>query len=138
MPGDSSRLRYKVLLIDDSSLCRKMTKAVLERADIDVITLGTPLGFSPVLCLEKPDLALVDVSLPGFSGDQLVMFARQRLGALCPIVLYSEHPSAELALLAERCGAVGYIKKSADWEAMAADVIKFLSDHSAKQQGGIA
>lgn len=100
---------------------------VLERVGLEVITLDSPFHFNTVLGELKPDLALVDVTMPGFSGDHMVNFARRQLGALCPIVLFSERSEQELAWLAIRCGAAGYIRKSPDWSQVVASVRRFLT-----------
>jgi DNA-binding NtrC family response regulator len=120
-------MRRKVLVIDDSSLCRNMTKLVLERAGFEVITIGSPVGFGLVLHKEKPALALVDIAMPTLSGVELVIQVRKRLGPLCPILLYSERSQAELSRLAEQCGASGYIQKSSDWPSIAESVTRFIT-----------
>jgi len=120
-------MRRKVLVIDDSSLCRNMTKLVLERAGYEVVTIGSPVGFGLVLHKEKPDLALVDIAMPSLSGVELIIHVRKRLGPLCPILLYSERSLTELARLAEQCGASGYIRKSNDWPSIAESVTRFIT-----------
>lgn len=120
-------MRRKVVVIDDSSMCRNMTKHVLERAGFEVLTIGSPIGFGLMLHKERPDLALVDITMPNLSGVELVIYVRKRLGPLCPILLYSERPHAELSRLAEQCGAAGFIRKSSDWSSIAESVSRFIA-----------
>jgi DNA-binding NtrC family response regulator len=120
-------MRRKVVLVDDSSLCRSMTRRVLERAGFDVVTIGSPIGFGLMLHKEKPDLALVDVIMPSLGGVELVIHVKKRLGSLCPILLYSERPQAELSRLVEQCGAAGFIRKSNDWPSIAESISRFIS-----------
>lgn len=119
--------RAKVLILDDNSLCRDLTKRVLERVGIEVLTISTHIGFGLVLHKEKPDLALVEICMPTLSGAELIGFVRRRLGSACQMVLYSERPQAELSALAEQCGAAGYIRKTNDWSSVAESVARFLS-----------
>ncbi|MFO0579252.1 MAG: response regulator [Polyangia bacterium] len=128
MPGAPSRTRQKILLVDDSRLCREMTEMVLSRAGFDVIALSSPLRFSMTVYDEAPDLALVDVAMPAFNGDQMVLGARRSLGSLCPIVFYSERSESELKSLVEKCGAAGYIRKTEDWAGFVAQVTRLLRE----------
>jgi len=79
-----------------------------------------------VLRDERPDLALVDVTMPALRGDKLVELARRGGGVVCPIVLYSDRPVAELDGLVQACGAVGYICKNDNEKALADSVKKFI------------
>ena len=113
------RPSLKILLVDDSEFCRDMAQLMLSQAGFTVLTISSPLGFSKTLLQEKPDLALVDVSMPALNGDLLVNVARPfgvRQG--CPILLFSAQPEEKLAALATSCGADGFIRKSDDWPAI--------------------
>lgn len=130
MPAPSNRARTKILLVDDSNLCRSMTTEVLSRAGFDVVALRSPLGFSLAIYEQEPDLALVDVSMPAFNGDQMVMAAKRSIRTLCPIIFYSERSDEELSELVERCGAAGYIRKSDDWGGIVSAIKRFLGSTS--------
>lgn len=123
-----NQVRIKILLVDDSEICRDTSRMMLEQAGFDVVALESPLGFSKALLKEKPDIALVDVGMPALQGDQLVSYAR-RHGAKqrCPILLFSAQPERKLAALVESCGADGYIKKSDDWPQMVRSILAYRS-----------
>ncbi len=126
MSSSSARKKHKVLIVDDSHLVLAMTKAVLERSGLTVVALDSPIGFTRVLTDERPDLALIDVSMPALRGDQLADLVRRRVPNACPIVLFSERPEDELAQLMAVCGAAGYIRKSDDWARMTQSILAFL------------
>jgi DNA-binding response OmpR family regulator len=92
----------------------------------EVIATDNPLGFSNLLRREQPALALVDVTMPALLGDRLVEIAMRTKGHRCAIVLFSDRPEAELAKMAAKCGATGYIRKSADTKMLAYSVDRFL------------
>jgi len=70
-------MAQKILFVDDSDLCRDLTKMMLEDYGYEVVTLASGLGLSRALGREKPDLVLLDVSMPAVAGNQIVEVARQ-------------------------------------------------------------
>jgi len=131
-----SPARFKVLLVDDSSFCRKLMRMVLERTGIDVITLDSPFRFNLVVREANPDLALVDVAMPEFSGDHMITSARRQLGTFCPVVFFSDRSEEELASLVAKCGGLGYIRKSPDWDSIVVSVTRFLSQLTPQSREG--
>jgi CheY-like chemotaxis protein len=116
----------KILVVDDSDLCRDLTRMMLEGFGYEVVTLESGLGLSRALGREKPDLVLLDVSMPAVSGNQIVEVTRQHKLHRCPIVLFSDRPAVELSLLAKNCGAAGFIAKTSNAHALAQSVGRFL------------
>ena len=121
-----TKRRVKVLVVDDSEIIRHFVRLVLEDAGYEVIGLDSPTGFSRTMMLEKPDLVLMDVSMPALSGDRLVDIAQRSGLPLCPIVLYSDRSEAELGRLVAECGTAGYIRKSQDPVLLPLKVRRFL------------
>lgn len=120
--------RYKVVVLDDSEICRATTKLMLEEQGFLVIPLNSPLKFSGTLRTEQPDITLVDVGMPALQGHQLVSLAnRHGIAQLCPLVLFSDRPTAELEMLAKQCGADGYISKSSDWKLIGESLLHFIN-----------
>lgn len=119
------RRRAKLLIVDDSAIIREFVQTVLEE-EYEVIGLDSPTGFSRILVQEKPDVVLMDVSMPALSGDKLVEIALRSGLHRCPIVLFSDRSDAELARLVEECGAAGYIRKSQDPASLSLKLRRFL------------
>lgn len=120
-----TRRRPKLLIVDDSPIIREFVQTILEE-EYEVIGLDSPTGFSRALVQEKPDLVLMDVSMPALSGDKLVEIALRSGLHRCPIVLFSDRSDAELARLVEECGAAGYIRKSQDPTSLSLKLRRFL------------
>jgi two-component system sensor histidine kinase ChiS len=118
---------HKILVVDDSDLCRDLTRMMLEDFGYQVVTLDSGLGLSRALGREKPDLVLLDVSMPAVSGHQIVAVAQQHKLHRCPIVLFSDRPAVELSTLARDCGAAGFIAKTSNAHSLAQSVQRFLS-----------
>lgn len=124
--------RIKIILVEDNDLIRQITTSMLARFGFEVITLDGPFGFGRALLKERPSLALVDVSMPGLQGDQLVEVTnQQRAGKICPIVLFSDRTEADLSALAKACGADGFICKSHRWPDIARSINRYIGQHTA-------
>lgn len=119
--------KHHIVVVDDSEFCREVARLNLEEAGFEVTTLSSPIGFSQKLMQAQPSLALVDFSMPGLKGDQLIQIAQRALkGALCPVVLFSDQPERALAGIAKSCGADGYICKSDDWAGIIRSIQAFI------------
>jgi DNA-binding response OmpR family regulator len=104
----------RILVLDDSALVLNATRSALEADGHAVSTTSEPAVFFSHLEHERPDLALVDVSMPSLEGDAVVWIARAHQLHACRIVLYSAKTEAELKQLVISSGADGFICKTAD------------------------
>jgi len=115
----------KILLLDDSELVRDLVRETLEEHGYEVVTTDTPFGFSNLLRRERPDLTLLDVTMPTLRGDKLAEIAISH-GIDCPIVLFSDRPAAELEAMVKAVKAAGYIQKAGDMDEVVRSVQRFL------------
>ena len=107
--------RKKVLIVDDSDLVLEIYKDLLESAGFKVITSNTPFGTASIIATEKPNLVLIDLFMPGLSGDKLVEVVRKDKNIQnTKLVLFSNRPSDELKSISASCGADGFIQKTGD------------------------
>jgi twitching motility two-component system response regulator PilH len=105
----------KIMIVDDDKTTLEVLSAVLERAGHEVITRETSIGTTLAIMRESPDVVLLDVRMPGLSGDKLAGLIANRNAASSPIVvLHSSSTRSELQELASRCGAAGIIEKTGD------------------------
>jgi CheY-like chemotaxis protein len=71
----SDKTPPKILLVDDNSELRKITRKILETAGYEV--LEAPNGAAAVILMkEKPDLVIQDLVLPDITGYDLVFKLR--------------------------------------------------------------
>jgi DNA-binding NarL/FixJ family response regulator len=108
----------RVLLIDDHALVREGLKALIDdQPDMQVIGDAGEghLGVRLAQDLE-PDIALVDVSMPGLDGTQVT----QLISTTCPrvrVIALSRHDDGSFVRRLFDAGAVGYVlKQSASTE----------------------
>lgn len=113
-PGPRRAGRIRVVIVDDHALVREGTAQLLEaEPDIEVVgQAGT--GEQGLRELERlhPDVALVDVNLPGMSGLELARRAAATLPATRVLVVSAYDDYAYVAEALE-IGICGYLLKTA-------------------------
>jgi PleD family two-component response regulator len=103
----------RVLIMDDSDLTLAAATSVLEREGFEVKTATTLGTFNAILNGWSPHVVLTDVHMPELEGTELCAWIKSRVQtADVPIILYSGLPDDELAELARRSGADGYVTKA--------------------------
>lgn len=102
----------KILLVDDHPLVREGIAALIRAApDLRISAeVGTAAEALQAIEEEMPDLVLLDISLPGTSGVELLKDMHVRYPKLLVLVL-SMHEESVYAERALRAGANGYIMK---------------------------
>jgi DNA-binding NarL/FixJ family response regulator len=104
----------RVLLVDDHSVVRDGL-AQLIQGEKDLTVCGEAASAEEALDLAmrvKPNLAIVDISLGGVNGIELIKNL-QALDRALPILVLSMHDEMHYAERALRAGAKGYIMKRA-------------------------
>ena len=66
----------RVLVIDDDPSVLENLVAFLEDEDIEVLSANNADQALELVAAEKPDVAIVDMRLPGKSGEELIIEAR--------------------------------------------------------------
>jgi NarL family two-component system response regulator LiaR len=108
----------RVIIADDDPLARRMIKGALQAAGITVVAEAKDGHEAVELGLHyEPDIVLMDVVMPGLDG---LLATRQLLKANPDqrVVVLTGGDEGELGLLALRAGAVGFLSKHIDIEAL--------------------
>jgi len=102
----------RVLVVDDHPLVRDGLTAVLRvEPDMDVVgAVGTAEAALALMERARPDVLVVDNSLPGMSGVDACEEVTRR-GHRPRVVVLSGSPSASLMRRAVTAGAVGFVAK---------------------------
>ncbi|MFE4106042.1 response regulator [Almyronema epifaneia] len=101
-----------VLAVDDDPILLASLRPMLEPWGLRVVTLSEPTRFWQVLKETQPDLVVLDVEMPGFSGIELCRAVRidphwQDL----PIVFLTAHQESETVQQVFAAGADDYVTK---------------------------
>ena len=106
--------KIRVMVIDDHPMFREgLTSLLREEADIDVVaTLGDGLQAMDSARELKPDVAVMDISMPGLNGIEAAKQIRDVSPDTAVLMVSAfNYPAYVLACL--RAGAVGYLMKNA-------------------------
>ncbi|MBS0454133.1 MAG: response regulator transcription factor [Proteobacteria bacterium] len=110
----------KVLLVDDHALFREGVTLLLRRldAEMEAIAAGScEDALAQIRAFGPPDLALVDLGLPGIDGMDGLHLLREEAPNMLLVVMSSDDDQGTI-LEAIRRGAVGFIPKSSTSETM--------------------
>ncbi len=122
----------RVLIVDDDPVSLNVAKAVIEDLGYEVLTRERALGTSLAIHHEKPDIVLIDIAMPGVSGDAIVRLSRTQPGIENTIfILYSGDRASELEQLVKETGAQGAIAKTGDIQALASQFQALVTRHNA-------
>ena len=101
-----------VLVIDDSSVMRKMITRALRQCDLDATVAaeaGNGIEGLDALGSQAFDLVLCDWNMPEMDGLQFIKEARK--SSQTPIVMLTTESSRERVMEAMEAGADGYVPK---------------------------
>lgn len=106
--------KIRVLLVDDHVLVRAGIRALLERVGPVEVVGESGDGHDALGLIEKlrPDVVLLDLTMPGLSGFEVLKITSEKFPRIHTIVL-TVHDEEEYAFQALRAGAAGYLPKSA-------------------------
>ena len=102
----------RVVVADDHTIMREGLKRILHGAE-DIEVIGEAVdGFETLALVRRGgfDLLLMDLSMPGRSGVDLIRQIKDEAPKL-PLLVLTMHEEEQYALRAIRAGALGYLTK---------------------------
>jgi len=105
----------RTLIVDDSSVMRKIVERALRQAGLDPLVVheaGSGVEGIDVLKVKQVDLILSDINMPAMDGlEFLRQIQLQNLAPGVPVVMITTESSEEHVKQAIQAGARGYIRK---------------------------
>lgn len=113
----------KVLVADDHAMVREGIRSVLEReAGFQVVAeASNGSEVVPLAERQRPDVAILDISMPGETGLKAALQLRQALPEVRVLIL-SMYDNTEYVLESVRAGAHGYLLKDGAAQELAAAI----------------
>ncbi len=108
-----------IMLVDDHAIVREGYRSLLEKQPrLKVVAEAGDGAEAYRLYKEtRPDLVIMDLTMPGFGGIEAIRRIRQWDGG-ARILVFTMHQNAAYAVQAIRAGAKGYVTKSSPPEAL--------------------
>ncbi|MEM8807432.1 MAG: response regulator [Cyanobacteria bacterium P01_G01_bin.38] len=111
-PASQAKSRYQVVCIDDNQLVLERIQDYLDSERFEITTCLDPMASIAKLCAIKPDLILLDISMPRIDGHGLCRsLRRSSIFRDIPIIMISSNTSALTKAKARSVGATDYLEK---------------------------
>jgi PAS domain S-box-containing protein len=101
--------RTRILAVDDDPHVLRYLRRLLDDAEYDIKTTDNPEEVFSLVELDRPDLVILDLMLPGTSGLELLRQVRRISSA--PVIFLTAQDADETVVSALREGADDYITK---------------------------
>lgn len=113
----------RLMIVDDHVIMREGLKQIFSLDDrlMVVAEAGNGTQVMEGLRNEDVDLLLLDMSMPGLCGEELITRILLQYPGL-PILILTMYSEPQIARRALKCGALGYITKDNDPEALLAAI----------------
>ncbi len=111
-PPKAETIKQKIVCIDDSPTMLTEMNRFLSAGKYEVITIDDPIKASATIFKIKPDLILLDITMPKINGYSLCSLLRNSaLFDHTPIIMVSGNTGLIDKARAKICGATGYLTK---------------------------
>jgi two-component system cell cycle response regulator DivK len=118
---------YRVLVVDDTELNRKVVKTVLQSNDFDVLEAEDGEEAFAAATKLLPDLILMDVQLPKIDGYEVTRRLRnQESTQQIPIIALTAHALQGESERAKEAGCDGYLSKPINTRTLVDELLKYL------------
>lgn len=118
----------RVLIIDDHAIVRRGMISLLREhfKDVEVGEAEDAKTGLAAALNETWDLAIIDITMPGRNGLELIQEIKLE-NTVLPILVVSSHPEKDYALRALKLGAAGYVSKQSAADVLVTAVQRVMS-----------
>ena len=122
-----------VLIIDDETEIRESLETLLDLEGFEVVSTSTGEAGLQKISEQPFDLILLDLSLPGRDGMDILADIRS-LDAQLPVIMITAYGTVENAVRAIQSGAANFVQKPWDNEKLLADIRAAVGLRRAEEQ----
>ncbi len=117
--------REKILVAEDDRTARVSLAELLEGQGFEVLLAETGTQAESILSENEPDLALLDIRMPGADGLTVLRNARARSSDTALIIM-TAHGDSSTAIEAMKAGAFDYVLKPIDFQLLLQQIERAL------------
>ena len=99
-----------ILIVDDDAQLRRSFKKLLSFEGYTIVTASSGEEALDLVKQESPDLAILDVRLPGMSGLE-AFEAIHEIAPKLPVIIMTAYGTTDIAITATQLGAYDYVVK---------------------------
>ena len=103
-------MKSKILIVDDSSMSRRIVRGLLESAGHEVVEASDGMDALERYSLEKPDLVLLDLLMQGMYGVEVLQKLRT-IDSQARVIVVSADIQESTRELAQQAGSRGFAAK---------------------------
>jgi len=103
-------MAYSILVVDDEALTLRTISRALQNESFEVSVAESAEAALTIATQEKPDLALLDIVLPGMDGVELLRELKRQFPAMI-VVMMSAYHMVDRAVESMKLGAYDYLVK---------------------------
>lgn len=120
----------RVLLADDHSIVRAGLRRIIEESGDMTVVAEAENGRIALreAALHKPDIAVVDISMPDIDGLEVLSRLRETDPGL-PVLVLTMHEERQYVVRAIEAGAMGYITKQSAPEKLVCAIRRIIAGH---------
>ncbi|GGI25420.1 response regulator [Pedobacter mendelii] len=117
-------MAIKIMICDDEIDILDVTQMILEDAGFEVIAVSDSLNAEQIFLNEMPDLLLIDLWMPGISGDRIISSLKSNVAHTnIPMIVLSASDTGKQTAMS--CGAEDFIPKPYDID----NLLDILNSH---------
>lgn len=133
--GTQQPIVGRVMLMDDDPAVSSQLTLMLQQHNLEVTYLQQPEEFWQTLTQMRPDVLLLDLGLPTYSGLDLCRVVRQdQTWGKLPIIIVTALTDTETVQQAFAAGADGFVGKPVDGPTLSAQVLNCVERSQRQQQ----
>lgn len=103
--------KKKLLIVEDDTDINHLLRRILAKDDYDIVQAFSGTEAKLLVQMETPDLMILDLMLPGMSGEELIQVVREELHLDLPILVLSAKAGIETKVSVLKGGADDYLTK---------------------------
>lgn len=123
----------KILIIDDEQIIRQQMQKLLALDDYETFTAEDGLKGLEAFDREQPEIALVDVKMPGIDGIEVLKRIKERSTAT-EVIIMTGHGGIETAIEALKLGAFSYLQKPVEYDELEIEIERALEKQGMRKQ----
>lgn len=109
--------KFKVMIVEDDKIAREQLAKIIEKEGFEICTAEDGKIGLEIFMKEPHDIVVTDLKLPGMDGLEL-MHSIKRISPQTEVILVTAFGESDTAIMALQAGALDYINKPIDLEAL--------------------